>query len=66
MLSNTTSILARESGDETIVPMINQITERQQQVEQLRHQLDLSNKNLDSKLIKSNQASADSIQVKTT
>ncbi|KAH9456596.1 hypothetical protein MJO28_006658 [Puccinia striiformis f. sp. tritici] len=66
MLSNTTSILAGESGDETIVPMINQITERQQQVEQLRHQLDLSNKNLDSKLIKSNQASADSIQVKTT
>ncbi|KAI9629353.1 hypothetical protein KEM48_013019 [Puccinia striiformis f. sp. tritici PST-130] len=65
MLSNTTSILAGESGDETIVPMINQITERQQQVEQLRHQLDLSNKNLDSKLIKSNQASADSIQLLT-
>ncbi|KNE96306.1 hypothetical protein PSTG_10425 [Puccinia striiformis f. sp. tritici PST-78] len=65
MLGNMTSILAGDSGDETIVPMLNQITELQQQVEQLRHQLDLSNKNLDSKLIKLNQASSESIQVKT-
>ncbi|POW09862.1 hypothetical protein PSTT_06478 [Puccinia striiformis] len=63
MLGNMTSILAGDSGDETIVPMLNQITELQQQVEQLRHQLDLSNKNLDSKLIKLNQASSESIQL---
>ncbi|KAH9455606.1 hypothetical protein Pst134EA_023066 [Puccinia striiformis f. sp. tritici] len=66
MPSDMTSTLAGDSGDETIVPMINQITELQQQVEQLQHQLDISNKNLDSKLIKLNQASLDSIQVKTT
>ncbi|KAI9606194.1 hypothetical protein H4Q26_004569 [Puccinia striiformis f. sp. tritici PST-130] len=62
MPSDMTSTLAGDSGDETIVPMINQITELQQQVEQLQHQLDISNKNLDSKLIKLNQASSDSIQ----
>ncbi|KAI7946002.1 hypothetical protein MJO29_012390 [Puccinia striiformis f. sp. tritici] len=56
MPSDMTSTLAGDSGDETIVPMINQITELQQQVEQLQHQLDISNKNLDSKLIKLNQA----------
>ncbi|KAH9446086.1 hypothetical protein MJO28_016882 [Puccinia striiformis f. sp. tritici] len=32
MLSNMTSTLAGDSGDETIVPMINQNTELQQQV----------------------------------
>ncbi|EFP77821.2 uncharacterized protein PGTG_03777 [Puccinia graminis f. sp. tritici CRL 75-36-700-3] len=65
MLSNMTSILAGDSGDETIVPMLNQIHELQQQVEQLRHQLDLANKNVDHKLAKLSEVSENVVKVST-
>ncbi|OAV99766.1 hypothetical protein PTTG_00469 [Puccinia triticina 1-1 BBBD Race 1] len=65
MLGNMTSILAGDSGDETIVPMLNQIHELQQQVEQLRHQLDLANKNVDHKLVKLAEASENAVKVST-
>ncbi|KNZ44896.1 hypothetical protein VP01_871g2 [Puccinia sorghi] len=65
MLGNMTSILAGDSGDETIVPMLNQINDLQQQVEQLRHQLDLANKNFDRKLAQLAEASEDAMKVST-
>jgi len=65
MLGNMTSILAGDSGDETIVPMLNQINDLQQQVEQLRHQLDLANKNFDRKLAQLAEASEDAMKLST-
>ncbi|PLW08829.1 hypothetical protein PCANC_16620, partial [Puccinia coronata f. sp. avenae] len=63
MLGNMTSILEGDSGDETIVPMLNQINELQQQVEQLRHQLDLANKNVDRKLVQLAEASESAVKM---
>lgn len=63
ILGNVTSVLGGDSGDETVIPMLHQIHELQQQVENLKHQLSLANKTVDEKLAKLVEAREDAVRV---